>query len=196
LKKETTTEEPTMNISARASRRLAFGLGLACAAVLLPTAALAASGGPSAASAAPTTRCLNTQTRVWVGQPGDGTTGPTFFQLEFSNIGHSPCTFFGYPGISMLNSHGQVGKPASRAPSAIPLITLQPGQTVHVVLGAGIAADYCGRHAVSTQWLKVYPPNQFNSQPVPFPWQGCAGKVTMSTDAVHPGTGIPLYTIR
>ena len=62
-----------MNLTARLSRRLA-GLGLASAAILLPTAALASSAAASSAADASHSAvagCVAANTRVWYGLPAD-----------------------------------------------------------------------------------------------------------------------------
>ena len=91
-----------------------------------------ASAGSSPPGTGPPSRpsvpaCISTHTRVWYGVPGDGATGHIFFQLQFSNIGHSTCSFFGYPGVSAVGSHGnQVGQPASHSGTRL-TVTLAPG---------------------------------------------------------------------
>lgn len=182
-----------MNLTARAARRLATGVGVACAAVLLPTAALASSAAAGAHAAATSFgRCNAGNTMVWVGQPGDGTAGPDYYQLEFSNRGHVACTLTGFPGVSTLRFGTQVGKPASHA-GKVTTVTLFPGGTAHVVIAVENAGAQCP-HPVNTTALRVYPPNETVAQYVPFPSQACPGLVSMSVDAVHPGTGIPTVT--
>ena len=180
-----------MKTTTRLSRRLAAGIGLAGAAILLPTAALASSAAPSHPSAAP--GCISAQTRVWYGLPGDGAAGHVFFQLQFSNISHSTCTFFGYPGVSALDIHGhEVGKPATHSGAKL-TVTLAPGATAHVVLRVTDAGILCA-HPVKAEVLRVFPPGQFRAQRVPFPSEGCPGKSVMHVDAMHPGAGIPGFS--
>jgi uncharacterized protein DUF4232 len=185
-----------MSLTPRVGRRLAVGLGLATAAALVPAVALAAPSAPlaSASAAAHAARsCTSVHTRVWYGLPGDAATGHSFIQLELSNIGHSTCTFFGYPGVSALNSQGhQVGHPATHSGHRIG-VTLSPGATTHVVLVITDASLVC-RHPVKATELRVFPPGQFHSQNVPLSTQQCIGKSVLSVDSVHPGTGIPGFT--
>ncbi|MDR2986219.1 MAG: DUF4232 domain-containing protein, partial [Nocardiopsaceae bacterium] len=102
-----------MSLTSRTGRRLAVGFGLAMAAALLPAVALAAPSAPlasarSAAHAVPA--CTSVHSRVWYGLPADNAAGHSYIQLQISNTGRSTCTFFGYPGVSALNSQGnQVG---------------------------------------------------------------------------------------
>ena len=182
-----------MNITTRLGRRLAAGIGLAGAAILLPTAALASSAAPGHSSAPP--GCTAAHTRVWYGLPGDGAAGHVFFQLQFSNIGHSACTFFGYPGVSAIDIHGrQVGKPATHSGAKL-TVSLVPGGTEHVVLEVTNASLVCA-NPVKAALLRVFPPGQFHAQLVGFPSQGCPGKSTMHVDAMHPAAGIPGFSIR
>jgi hypothetical protein len=188
-----------MKLSARAGRRLVVGLSLASAAVLLPTAALAASSAGSSASAPATHRavgpCHSQSTRVWDAQPGDGGAGSFHYDLEFSNVGHSACTFAGYPGISALDSHGnQVGLPATRMFPKGTTLTLQPGDTAHVILRVVDAGNIC-QHPVNAVSLKIFPPGQFSAQHLPFPTQACPGHSVLSVDALQPSTGIPNFQI-
>jgi hypothetical protein len=178
-------------------RRLAVGLGLATAAALLPAAALASSGASVASDAASQAApaCHSAQTRVWYGLPADNATGHSYFQVQFSNIGRSTCTFFGFPGVSALNSHGnQVGLPATHYGHRIS-VTLQPGATAHVVLVVVDASLVCASPVQATQ-LRVFPPGQFAAQSVPLATQACPGKSVLSVDSVHPRAGIPGFTIR
>ena len=82
-----------MNVTTRLGRRLAAGVSLAAAAILLPTAALASSaaaGAPAARPAIPA--CGSSVTDVWYGLPGNGTAGASYYELEFTNTGHSACS--------------------------------------------------------------------------------------------------------
>lgn len=60
--------------------------------------------------------CAAAQIRVWLGDgPGGGTAGAVYYPLEFSNVGHSRCTLYGYPGVSAYGSAGRrIGTPAAR----------------------------------------------------------------------------------
>ena len=183
-----------MSRTSRVGRRIAVGLGLATAtaAALLPAMALAAPSAPIAAARA-ASGCTSVHTRAWYGLPGDAATGHSFIQLELSNIGRSTCTFFGFPGVSALNSHGhQVGHPATHSGHRIS-VTLTPGATTHMVLVITDASLVCS-HPVKASDLRIFPPGQFHSQNVPLATQQCVGKSVLSVDSVHPGTGIPGFT--
>ncbi len=182
-------------------RRLAAGIGLASAAILLPTTALATSAGGSSvqardhagARAVPACRAANT--RIWYGLPSGVATGHAFFELQFSNIGRSACTFFGYPGVSALDRHGhEVGLPATHSGGRVG-VTLQPRGTAHVLLVVVDAFLLCG-HPVHATDLRVFPPGQFHSQTVPLATFGCPGKSVLQVDSIHPGAGIPGFSTR
>ena len=183
-----------MHLTTRLGRRIALGLGLAGTAILLPTAALASSGHSGAAArtaAAPA--CTSNHTRVWWGAPGDGASGHIFFPLQFSNIGQSTCTLFGYPGVSALDSNGhQVGLPATHS-GAKQLVTLAPGATAHVILAVTQAGLVCSS-PVDAASLKVFAPGQTHAELVPLATQACPGKSVLHVDAMHPRAGIPGVT--
>lgn len=187
-----------MSLTSRMGRRVAVGFGLATAAAMLPAIALAAPSAPvaSASSAAHSVRaCTSVNSRVWFGLPADDAAGHSFFQLQISNIGHSTCTFFGYPGVSALNSHGnQVGHPASHTGPRV-RVTLKPGGTTHMVLVVTDASIVCS-HPVQATDIRVFPPGQFHSQNVPLATRQCIGKSVLSVDSVHPGAGIPGFSNR
>jgi hypothetical protein len=179
----------------RPGRRLLAIAGLACAALVLPAAALAASAGPGAASAR-ASRC-GAQTMAWMAETSDSGAGSARYWLEISNVGRATCTLSGYPRVIAVGNNGhQVGKPAAKAPSARPVLTLRPRGTVHVVLQIGDPSIACPSRMVVTSGLLVSMPGQAAGQFVPFPSGACPGESIMSVDAVHPGVGIPLHTFR
>ena len=119
-----------------------------------PTAA--ASSQPAASTAACATSALHV---VVPSSSGNAAAGSSFYPIQFSNTSGSPCTLFGYPGVSFVKAAGgsQIGTAATRD-SALPakLISLSPGQTVHATLQVVDAMNYpsggCG--LVTAHWLK------------------------------------------
>lgn len=200
-----------MKPTTRAARRGLAALALTCAAVAIPTTALAASGSParpalaaqqaaqSAAAAVPP-RCGTGALTAWLGIPGNGYAGGADYQLELSNTSAHACTLYGYPGVSALAPGGhQLGRAAGRGPaSANRLVTLGRGATAHVVLQITDVANFppssCGKTTAVA--LRVYPPGATRSLEVPFTFQACgkAGPVYLHVGTTKGGTGIPGFS--
>ena len=196
-----------MKPTTRAARRGLAALALTCTAVVIPTAALAASGHParSATPARPAAatippRCGTGVLTAWLGIPGDGFAGGTSYQLELSNTSSHACTLYGYPGVSALGPGGhQLGRAAGRGPaSANRLVTLGRGATAHAVLQIADVTNFppssCGETTAVA--LRVYPPGATRSLEIPFTFQACSqsGPVYMHVGTTKGGTGIPGFS--
>ncbi len=113
-----------MKPTTRAVRRGLAALALTSAAVVIPTTALAASGGPAKpALAAPrqhgprrpySPRCGTGALTAWLGIPGDGFAGGVNYQLELSNTSGRTCTLYGFPGVSALGPRRPSARPRGR----------------------------------------------------------------------------------
>ncbi len=171
-------------------------MALAGVAVLLPGAALASPAvtGHRVGAAAPPA-CTGANTRVWLGLPGDGTAGTTFYQLEFSNIGPASCTLFGFPGVTAIRANGHQAGLGARRTGTPHLVTLAPGGTSHVILGVTDAGAICAS-PVRTVTLRVFPPGQSRAQFIPLALEACLHHSVLRVRPVHAGTGIPGFTIR
>jgi len=205
-----------MQFTTRAVRRGLGALAITSAAVLVPTVALAAPGGRAAVSrpavdagrpaaatqpaAAVAPRCATSALTVWLGIPGDGAAGSTYFQLELSNTSARTCTLYGFPGVSAVGPGGhQLGRAAARDHAdATHLVTLRPGATAHVLLRivdvANFPAASCDpANAVA---LRVFPPNDFRSAEVPFSFRACrkSGPVFLDVRTTVGGAGIPGFS--
>jgi hypothetical protein len=190
-----------MKLTSHRMRRTIVGAAIASAAILLPAVALASSANSTAASApAAAHRCYASELTVWLGSPGNGTAGSTYYDLELSNTSTSTCTLYGYPGVSAHNSSRQLGSAAGRdhsQPST--LVTLRPGGTTHVLLQITDVGVYSTSQCnpKSADFLRVYAPGAYS--PINMPFQGgfeaCGrrGPVYLHVTAVIPGTGIPGY---
>lgn len=198
-----------MKPTTRAARRGLAALALTCAAVVIPTTALAASGSPAkpalaaqqaARPAAALPRCGTGALTAWLGIPGDGYAGGASYQLELSNTSAHACTLYGYPGVSALAPGGhQLGHAAGRGPaSANRLVTLGRGATAHVLLQitdvAGFPPSSCGQ--TTAVGLRVYPPGAIRSLEIPFTFRACsqAGPVYLHVGTTEGGTGIPGFS--
>jgi len=191
-----------MNPISRAGRRMAVGIAIAGAAILLPAAALAASSGgnPQAhASAAAVPKCgvatpaLPGGAFVWSGNPGDGFAGGQGYEAEVTNTGHHACTLRGVPALAAVAAGHLVGSkvPGSRKGS---LITLKAGATAH--FGLTIFIPMCAHPVAAT--VEVYLPGQTKGQSAFLSAQACPGEAgggVLRATAIQAGTGIPLYDI-
>jgi Protein of unknown function (DUF4232) len=179
-------------------RRVVAATAVASAAILLPAVALASSAGSAARSATAAHRCYASELTVWLGTPGNGAAGSTYYDLELSNTSKSACTLFGFPGVSANNGGKQLGSAAGRdhsRPST--LVTLRPGATSHVLLQITDVGNFspAACKPVRAQSLRVFAPGAFGSINMPFQgsFGACSrrGPVYLHVTPVLPGTGIP-----
>jgi hypothetical protein len=187
-------------------RRLIGATAVACAAALTPAAALAASSSPAASHAtASPPRCATSGLVVWLNvPPGNHYAGGAYYYLEFTNLSGHTCALGGYPGVSAVSLSGrQLGSPAGRGVVRPALLGLAPGASATAVLQISDPADFGPRCLLpgpppkpgqpgqfpTAAGLRVYPPNQFASKVVPYPFPACAkpGPVYIHTGPVMPG---------
>ena len=212
-----------MTPSAPAARRAGAAAALLCTAALAAgcastgssasgqaTPAQPASSSPAtpATSATPSASpsvaaCATSDLRgtVVLGQ-GGAAAGSTFYPLNLTNNSQSPCSLFGYPGVSFVTgpSGSQIGQPATRNPAITPsTVVLPPGRTAHVTIQVVDALNY-GKSAcqpVKAHWLKIFPPGQFSALYVKFTALTCSAKLPsrlgspLTVDAVKGGAGKP-----
>ena len=162
--------------------RLAGVAALACAAALTPVTALAAAGGPAAAS---TPACATSGLVIWLNTPGSGFAGGQDYTVNFTNLSGRACTLRGYPGVSAVSISGrQIGRPAGWAAARPAMVRLADGATATAGLQASDPGNFgtaCflpgpqGRAGKlpTAAGLRVYPPNQFTSKVIPFPFSAC-----------------------
>jgi hypothetical protein len=176
----------------RSTFRAAAIAGLACSAALVPVALAGAAGPAHAAAVGP---CSTGHLAIWLGDgEGGGTAGRTYYPLEFSNVGHSSCTLYGYPGVSAWGLDGkQIGVPASNSGASHSTVTITPGGTAHALLAIADWGALCSK-SVSALGLKVYPPGQKGAQTFSFPLAVCASRSVLVSGPVRAGVGIPGYT--
>jgi Protein of unknown function (DUF4232) len=187
-----------MKLTNRTPRRVAAIASVIGAAILIPAVALAAPGR-SAHTAAATPKCAAADLRPWLGVPGEGAAGHTFYQLEISNVSQHACSLRGFPGVSAVGPHGQLGSAAARNRShPVRTVTLARGATAHVELTltnvSGFAHGAC--HQTTASELKVFAPNDFKANLISFSFRACAkrGPVFLGVSTVIAGTGIPFFS--
>ena len=163
-----------------------------------PSAAAAQASSPAptpSSSSAGVAACATSALHVAVPSgSGNAAAGSSYYPIQFSNTSSSPCTLYGYPGVSFVGAVGgsQIGAAATRNSAlAAKLISLSPGQTVHATLQVVDAMNYpsggCG--LVTAHWLKIYPPNQTAPLYVSFTAQTCSKpKTVLSVQTVQTGS--------
>ncbi len=113
--------------------------------------------GPSA--------CPTSSLRVKLGV-AQGYAGGVYEVIDFTNTSGSPCTLYGYPGVSLVTGppYTQIGLAAKRtaASASVKQVTLAPGATANALLQIVDAMNYPSATCEPTKAtaLKVYPPNQ------------------------------------
>jgi hypothetical protein len=188
----------TMKLSPRLLRHAGLAGAATAAAILIPVTALAATARPAAPQAA-ASRCTVGQLVTWIGLPGDGAAGHTFYELEFSNISARACSLTGFPGVSAVHDGTQVGSPADRNPShPVTRVTLARGATAHAILGitdVGVFPPSACQVTAANQ-LRVFAPNDFIARGVPLGFAACQrpGEVFLQVSPVIAGTGIPNFS--
>jgi hypothetical protein len=125
-----------------------------------------------------------------------GAAGSVYQVIDFTNIGNTTCTLYGYPGVSLAAGTPvtQVGQPASRSPIAGPtLVTLKPGQVGNALLRITQALNYptatCSPKA--TAYLQIYPPNQTTPIYLAYTATGCTSNSVklLTIGVVQAGSG-------
>jgi hypothetical protein len=182
-------------------RRVAITASIATTAILLPTVALASSAGTTtAAHTAAVHRCYQSGLVAWLGIPGSGAAGSTYYELELSNVSGQTCTLYGYPGVSALLNGMQVGSAAARTAShQKTLVVLPPGATAHVILQIADVSAFppAACQPVTAASLRVYPPGAFAALRIPFTFSACSktGPAYLHVSTTISGPGIPGYSI-
>lgn len=181
-----------MHLPVTSPKRLIGAAAMACAAALIPVAALAATAGPAAPAASPP-GCATSGLVIWFGpQFGGGYAGGYGYNLNFTNLSGHTCTLRGTPGVSAVNLGGhQLGRAARGDYSGkTPSVRLVNGATATAVVlitdtgvfgGPGLPCE-----PVTAAGVRVYPPNQLASKVAPDPFSACShgGPVYMSVGPV------------
>jgi hypothetical protein len=154
---------------------LAVGLAACSSSPSSTTTTTDAQGTTSTTSAASTTTtsasttttrsstavCASSGLAVTLGS-ANGSAGSIHYPIAFKNTTSSPCTLYGFPGVSFLAAGGaQIGAPAQRESGITPAtVTVAPGGSAYSSVGItdpGIPP--CSGSSNATQ-VRVYPPGQ------------------------------------
>lgn len=134
-----------------------------------------ASGTPGTAQS----NCTMDDLKVTLGG-SQGAAGSLYMPIVFTNTSGGPCGIQGFPGVSLTNSGGVIGNPATRDRSqgSGAMITLAPGASASAQLRITQAENYPASscHSASAADLQVYPPNLTASVDVPYKGTGCESK--------------------
>lgn len=108
-----------------------------------------------------------------------GAAGTVYETFAFVNVSSSACSLYGYPGVSLVLTSGQVDDITNvRDPSRPPKhVVVAPGARAPFVLGVhGPAAQPC----VQARELRFIPPNDTAYEQITHPGQICGGSVVVS----------------
>ncbi|CAG6398562.1 DUF4232 domain-containing protein [Streptomyces cocklensis] len=150
-----------------------------------PAPATTATASPAATAATGSTvpGCTTSHLKVTVQSNGSGA-GSSFFTLAFQNTGSSPCTLFGYPGVSFVKAGNvQLGKAAARTPASKATVTLIPNAhafaDLRTVNGQG-GFDPAQCQLTTVPSLRIFPPNQRASVNIPWNQKECVGSTVQN----------------
>lgn len=167
-----------MHFPTTSPRRVIGAAAIACAAALVPVAALAATSAPASRPAS-TPACATSGLVIWFApQAGGGYAGGYYYNINFTNLSGHACTLRGYPGVSAVSLTGhQIGSPAGRGANLgtkVRTIRLAEGATARAQLNVGDPGKWSQCSPFPTAaGLRVYPPGQFSSKVVPYPLGAC-----------------------
>lgn len=133
-----------------------------------------ASSSPAAAGPA---GCTTRDLRAKVANT-EGAAGSVYQNIDFTNVGSTTCSLYGYPGVSLGTGmpFNQIGAAASRSTAASPaVVTLPPGQTANAPLRVTQALNYPQAKCAPTKTthLRIYPPNQTTALYLTYAATGC-----------------------
>lgn len=122
-----------------------------------------------------------------------GAAGSTIVPIVFTNTSSTPCTLFGYPGVSFLDaSHKQIGLPAARRGGQEATVTLGPGDEANAQLSIPNPGNFSPSdcNVENSSFLLVYPPGETHSLEVSESTQVCSTAAGRSVVLpVAPGSG-------
>jgi Protein of unknown function (DUF4232) len=155
-------------------------------AVLALGVVVAGGGGVAAAqplgthAVGPTPRCLFRNLRLPPPQSSSAA-GTTRVRYVFWNVGPATCSFFGYPGMGLVNKYGQSMQTlVIRAPATPYTVLVPPGgrasfYATYSDVPRGAETCPAARSAL------VWPPNDYQAMPAKFPYpaRACGGRITV-----------------
>jgi Protein of unknown function (DUF4232) len=165
-------------VMSRRSRGGVAVLGLAAAVACGTGAAAAHTLGAQTAAATP--RCLHRNLRLAAPQ-SNGAAGTIRLRFVLRNVGTTTCSFFGYPGMRLVNKHGhKLPTTVIRAPATPQTVLVAPGRRASFYAKYSDVPTGSETCPLATSAL-VWPPNDFRtlSAKFSFPAQACGGRITV-----------------
>lgn len=146
---------------------------------LVAVALLAAAVIATPAATAATKACSASKLVVWAGEePGGGTAGSVYYRVQFTNLGTTPCTLFGFPTVSAVSLQGkQIGAPAEHAPGKqAKTVKLGVGESASAQLQIVDALNYSKNECKPTlaAGLRIGIPGGLGSKNAPLAFETCA----------------------
>ena len=156
----------------------------------LPPTSAPTSSAPAAVGPTGPGRCGVAHLRITL-VPGDSAAGHLGLRLVLTNTSAGPCTLFGYPGVSFVDSPdgAAVNDPAQPAGGPAEPVTLVPGAAAHADLLLTQVGNFpaASCHPVTVAGARVNPPNETATVFVASAQQLCSAR----------GTGVPqLYPVQ
>ncbi|MDP9091363.1 MAG: DUF4232 domain-containing protein [Actinomycetota bacterium] len=166
----TATDSPTA--TAIATTPPASESSTASAPATTPSSGAATSGR----AALPKGTCTGSQLTVRVLR-GGAIPGREIALVTFTNISATPCTMFGFPGVSLRLQNSLLAQPAERTSDNPTSVRLAPGEHAQAQL-----TDNSSCQAPLSDTVRVYPPNLITFVDVtPFQLRGCTLRVAPVT---------------
>jgi len=158
-----------------------------------PSASRVSAPAPSPTSISPAANCLTRDLTAAVGSP-QGYAGGLQIAIVFENLGSTPCSLYGYPGVAQAAGTPitNIGQPSTENP-ATPRqqVTLPRGGFASAKLQIADSGNYPVETCkpVKATWLAVIPPNQKTALNISFGSTACAGNVKLlSVTTVQQGS--------
>jgi hypothetical protein len=138
---------------------------------------------PSPTSSSPAANCATRDLTATVGSP-QGYAGGLQIAIVFKNLGSTPCSLYGYPGVAQAAGTPvtNIGQPSTENPATSrQLVTLPANGTASAILRIADSGNYPAATCkpVKATWLAVIPPNQKTALNISFGSTACAGNVKL-----------------
>ncbi|MBU6328679.1 MAG: DUF4232 domain-containing protein [Acidobacteria bacterium] len=119
--------------------------------------------------------CASAQLQASLG-PADAGAGQLYTPLVLVNIGGTPCTLRGFPGVSLLDqTETEIGQPASREGAEGGTVTLAANGSASAVLQTANGANGSATCTPASTFIRVYPPDNTQAIVIRAQYTACGG---------------------